>query len=89
MSKIYIAPGKRTPFVKAGNEFASFESMDLSKPVIQSMVLQTQPDFVIWGQVIPDPAISNLSRELLLEIILLLPISQSNNDIWRLMCHIH
>lgn len=67
MTKIYIAPGKRTPFTKAGKEFAAHDSIALSKPVVTSMVKQATPDFLIWGQVIPSPSVSNLGRELLLE----------------------
>jgi acetyl-CoA C-acetyltransferase/acetyl-CoA acyltransferase len=67
MAKTYIVPGQRTPFVKAGKEFASLNAIELSKPVIQSMAQTITPDFVAWGQVIPNPTISNLGRELWLE----------------------
>ncbi len=67
MSKVYIVPGKRTPFVKAGKEFAQLESIALSAPVVQAMAETARPDFLAWGQVIPSPSISNLGRELLLE----------------------
>lgn len=67
MSKIYVVPGKRTPFVKAGKEFAQLDSLELSKPVVQAMTQTARPDFLAWGQVIPSPTISNLGRELLLE----------------------
>ncbi|WP_299153743.1 acetyl-CoA C-acyltransferase [uncultured Tateyamaria sp.] len=64
MTKVYLVPGKRTPFVKAGSQFAKLDSISLSTPVIKAMAAQTRPDFVSWGQVIPSPSISNLSREL-------------------------
>lgn len=67
MSKTYLVPGKRTPFVKAGKEFSHLESIDLSKPIVQAMAEIARPDFLAWGQVIPSPSISNLGRELLLE----------------------
>ena len=67
MSKVYLVPGKRTPFVKAGKEFAQLDSIALSKPVVQAMAETARPDFLAWGQVIPSPSISNLGRELLLE----------------------
>lgn len=67
MSKTYLIPGRRTPFVKAGKEYASLNAIELSKPVIQNMVETATPDFFAWGQVIPSPSISNLGRELWLE----------------------
>ena len=67
MTKIYLVPGKRTPFVKAGKEFARLDSIALSKPVVQAMTEIARPDFLAWGQVIPSPSISNLGRDLLLE----------------------
>lgn len=67
MTKAYIVSGQRTPFVKAGTHFAGMDSISVSQPVIKAMADQARPDFVAWGQVIPNPTISNLSRELLLE----------------------
>ena len=67
MTRAYLVPGKRTPFVKAGKEFAQFDSIALSTPVVQAMAAQAKPDIVLWGQVIPSPTVSNLGRELLLE----------------------
>ena len=67
MSKVYIVPGKRIPFVKAGSHYASSDSIALSIPVVQAMAAEAKPDLMIWGQVIPSPTISNLSRELMLE----------------------
>ncbi len=67
MTKVFLVSGKRTPFVKAGTQFTEQGSISLSTPVIEAMATQTQPDFVAWGQVIPSPTISNLSRELSLE----------------------
>jgi acetyl-CoA C-acetyltransferase/acetyl-CoA acyltransferase len=67
MSKTYIASGKRTPFVKAGGPFAAHDAISLSKPVVQAMAKEAKPDFIAWGQVIPNATISNLARELQLE----------------------
>lgn len=67
MSKIYVVPGKRIPFMKAGKEYSQIESIGLSAPVIRELANTARPDFVVWGQVIPDPTISNLGREMLLE----------------------
>lgn len=67
MSKTYIVPGKRTPFVKAGSDFAQLQSHELAVPVVQAMAEQARPDLLAFGQVIPNPQISNLGRELLLD----------------------
>ncbi len=63
MTKTYIVPGKRIPFVKAGTHYGKYESLALAMPVMQAMGKIAQPDFVVWGQVIPDPIISNIARE--------------------------
>ncbi len=67
MTKTYIVPGKRTPFVKAGQEFAKLDSLALSKPIAKVMADDVRPDFLAWGQVIPSPTIPNLGRDILLE----------------------
>lgn len=67
MTKTYIVPGIRTPFVKAGKAYAAQDAIALSIPVVQNMAAQIRPDFIAWGQVIPSPTISNLARELMLE----------------------
>ena len=67
MSDIYLVPGLRTPFVKAGTHFAQRSSLELSVPVARSMSQRARPDFLIWGQVIPDPGLSNIGRELVYE----------------------
>lgn len=65
MNKAYIVPGKRIPFAKAGTNFAAYKSIDLSIPVMQSMVEIARPDLVIWGQVIPSATVSNVARDAL------------------------
>lgn len=67
MTELYVSPGVRTPFVKAGGVYSNFSSIDLSIPVLKSMAARTRPDIVAWGQVIPDPSMSNIARELVFE----------------------
>jgi acetyl-CoA C-acetyltransferase/acetyl-CoA acyltransferase len=67
MSDVFLAPGLRTPFVKAGGAFASHSALDLSKPIAAAMGARARPDLVIWSQVIPDPLVSNIARELVFE----------------------
>jgi acetyl-CoA C-acetyltransferase len=67
MSDIYLVPGVRTPFVKAGGAFAKHTSLALSVPLAKAMAAKARPDVVIWGQVIPDPTSSNIARELVFE----------------------
>jgi acetyl-CoA C-acetyltransferase/acetyl-CoA acyltransferase len=67
MSNVFLSPGLRTPFVKAGGVYAQRSALDLSVPVAKAMSGLARPDFLVWGQVIPDPALSNIARELLFE----------------------
>jgi acetyl-CoA C-acetyltransferase len=67
MPEIYLSPGVRTPFVKAGGAYAKHSSLELSVPVAKAMNDRTRPDFMVWGQVIPDPGVSNIARELVFE----------------------
>lgn len=67
MTDIFLVPGLRTPFVKAGGVFAQMDSIALSSPVVQAMAARARPDFLVWGQVIPSVTVSNLGRELALE----------------------
>ncbi len=67
MSDVYLVPGLRTPFVKAGTAFAGFTALQLSAPVAAAMAARARPDFLHWGQVIPDPTLSNIARELIFE----------------------
>jgi acetyl-CoA C-acetyltransferase len=65
MSDVFLSPGLRTPFVKAGGVYAHSSSLELSIPVAQQMSARARPDLLVWGQVIPDPSLSNMARELL------------------------
>jgi acetyl-CoA C-acetyltransferase len=67
MTEIYLVPGVRTPFVKAGGLYAQRSALELSTPVAQAMTARAQPDFIAWGQVIPDPGVSSIGRELIFE----------------------
>ena len=64
MPDIYLSPGVRTPFVKAGGGFLGYDALALSTPVVQAMAARARPDVIIWGEVIADPTLSNLAREL-------------------------
>ncbi len=65
--KRFIVPGLRTPFVKAGTDYVSYSSIDLSIPVMQAMAERAVADLVAWGQVIPTANVSNIAREAWLE----------------------
>ena len=67
MTDIYLVPGLRTPFVKAGGVFAQMEAIALSAPIVQAMAARARPDLLVWGQVIPSVTVSNIGRELALE----------------------
>ena len=67
MTDVYLAPGVRTPFVKSGGAYAALNGLALSVPVAQAMAAKARPDFLVWGQVIPDPTLSNIARELVFE----------------------
>ncbi len=67
MHDIYLVPGLRTPFVKAGGAYAKHRALELSVPVAQAMAARARPDFLIWGQVITDPEVSNIGRELVID----------------------
>ena len=67
MADVYLVPGLRTPFVKAGTAFAGFTALQLSAPIAKAMAGRARPDFLHWGQVIPDPTLSNIAREFIFE----------------------
>ncbi len=64
---VFLVPGLRTPFVKAGGAFAKNKALELSVAVAQAMNARAKPDVLIWGQVIPDATVSNIARELVFE----------------------
>ncbi|HEY9234033.1 MULTISPECIES: acetyl-CoA C-acyltransferase [Phenylobacterium] len=67
MADVFIVPGVRTPFVKAGAQYADVSALQLSAPIAKAMINSAQPDLLLWGQVIPDPTVSNVARELVFE----------------------
>ena len=67
MPDVFLSPGVRTPFVKAGGLYAEFDALALSAPVARAMVGHARPDFLVWGQVIPSSTVSNIARELVFE----------------------
>src|SRR5271154_1339060 len=67
MTGVFIAPGLRTPFAKAGGLYKEHNALALSSPVAKAMNARARPDFLVWGQVIPDPTVSNIARELIFE----------------------
>src|SRR5271156_7218120 len=67
MGDIYLAPGLRTPFVKGGGVFAAYDALALSAPVAKAMAARARPDFIIWGEVIPEAPVSNIARDLVFE----------------------
>lgn len=50
MSDIYLVPGVRTPFVKAGGAFAKHDALALSSAVARAMNTRAQPDLMVWGR---------------------------------------
>ncbi len=67
MTDVYLVPGVRTTFVKAGGAFVKHTAIASSVPVVRAMNGRMAPDFMIWGQVIPDATVSNIARELIFE----------------------
>src|ERR1700722_7128947 len=67
MADIFLAAGVRTPFVKGGGAFAQYNALAVSAPVAKAMAARARPDFVVWGEVIPEATVSNIARELIFE----------------------
>jgi acetyl-CoA C-acetyltransferase len=66
----WIAAGVRTPFAKVDGALAAHDAIALSVPVVQAMLARldgAQPDFAVWGSVVPNLTWSNLAREVLME----------------------
>jgi acetyl-CoA C-acetyltransferase len=70
-AEIYIASGLRTPFAKVDGLLAGYDAIQLSVPLVQAMSGRlkrgTQPDFVVWGTVVPSLQWSNIAREVWLD----------------------
>ncbi len=67
MAEAFLVPGLRTPFVKAGTHYTKYSALALSIPLAEAMNKRARPDLLVWGQVIPDPTLSNIARELVFE----------------------
>ena len=66
--RVAIAGGMRTPFVKAGAQFRTYDQLQLSTHAVRGLVdrFVKNPaaiDGLVWGRVLHDPRISNLARE--------------------------
>ncbi len=70
MSQVWFAAGVRTPFAKVDGSLAAYDAIALSVPVVRHMVdllKGAQPDFAVWGTVVPNLTWSNIAREVLME----------------------
>jgi acetyl-CoA C-acetyltransferase len=69
-TEIWLASGVRTPFSKVDGPLAGFDAIELSVPVVRHMINAlggVKPDFVVWGNVVPNLAWSNIAREVLID----------------------
>ncbi|HTV93740.1 MAG TPA: acetyl-CoA C-acyltransferase [Verrucomicrobiae bacterium] len=70
MTTIWLLPGLRTPFTRSDSSLAPYDAIELSVPVVQSMIAQlgsAKPDFAVWGTVLTNLTWSNIAREVLLD----------------------
>ena len=70
-SDVWFASGVRTPFAKVDGALSKFDAIELSVPVAQAMVERlngAQPDFAVWGTVVPNLTWSNIAREVLMDV---------------------
>jgi acetyl-CoA acyltransferase len=66
-----VVAGLRTPFVKAGSDFASLDVLDLARSVTGELIQRTaldpsDIDHLIFGNVLRPPRYHNLAREVVL-----------------------
>jgi acetyl-CoA C-acetyltransferase len=69
-TEIWLAAGVRTPFAKVDGALAGLDAIELSVPVVRHMISllgDAAPDFVVWGNVVPNLAWSNIAREVLMD----------------------
>jgi acetyl-CoA acyltransferase len=69
--RVAIVAGLRTPFLKAGGDFASLSAVELGAIVVNELVSRSgiapgEVDAVVFGQVIPSPLVSLIGREVVL-----------------------
>jgi acetyl-CoA C-acetyltransferase len=70
MVQVWFASGVRTPFAKVDGALAEHDAIALSVPVVRHMadlLNGRQPDFAVWGTVVPNLTWSNIAREVLME----------------------
>lgn len=69
-TEVWLGAGVRTPFAKVDGALNSLDAIGLSVPVVRHMIRQldgAQPDFAVWGTVVPNLTWSNIAREILME----------------------
>jgi acetyl-CoA C-acetyltransferase len=69
-NEIWLAAGVRTPFAKVDGALSGADALALSVPVVRHMIDRLGgggPDFVVWGNVVPNLTWSNIAREILME----------------------
>jgi acetyl-CoA C-acetyltransferase len=69
-TEVWLGAGVRTPFAKVDGALSSLDAIGLSVPVVRHMIRQldgAQPDFAVWGTVVPNLTWSNIAREILME----------------------
>ena len=69
--RVAIVAGLRTPFLKAGGDFANLSAVELGAIVVNELVSRSgiaprEVDAVVFGQVIPSPLVSLIGREVVL-----------------------
>ena len=52
---------------RAAAPFAQYDALAISAPVAKAMAARARPDFIVWGEVIPEATVSNIARELVFE----------------------
>lgn len=67
---IWLASGVRTPFARVDGALSGFDAIELSVPVVRTMLTMLKgenPDFAVWGSVVPNLTWSNIAREVLVD----------------------
>ncbi len=69
--RVAIVAGVRTPFAKQGTAFKTRSALDLAKLAVAELLSRTalkptEIDQVVYGQVIPSLAVTNIAREIVL-----------------------
>lgn len=71
--RVAVVGGIRTPFVKAGTVFRDLSQLQLSTHVVRALLERSglsaeKVDQLVWGRVLHDPFISNLAREIVIDL---------------------